>query len=60
MILFILNLACIAQDGWIGMTDEAKVSVRFKTDESIESTGWALKFLAKPKNECQASCNANL
>jgi len=51
--------ACIADGGWIGRSCGNKLNFRFKSDEIITSVGWKIKWILRPKEECDCWCYNN-
>jgi len=49
--------ACIADGGWIGRTCGTDLRLRFKSDSIISSTGWRVKWILRPKEDCDCWCN---
>ncbi|CAG5104677.1 Oidioi.mRNA.OKI2018_I69.chr1.g1444.t1.cds [Oikopleura dioica] len=49
--------ACIAEGGWVGKICGDKLKIRFKTDHIAEDIGWKLKWVLRPKEECDCLCN---
>lgn len=52
-------IACIADGGWIGRSCGTTLRFRFKSDEIITSAGWKIKWILRPKEECDCWCNWN-
>ena len=50
-------LACIADGGWIGRTCSSDLRLRFKSDSLITASGWKVKWILRPKEDCDCWCN---
>ncbi|CAG5105764.1 Oidioi.mRNA.OKI2018_I69.chr1.g2431.t1.cds [Oikopleura dioica] len=49
--------ACVAEGGWVGKICGDKLKIRFKSDHIVEDIGWRLKWVLRPKEECDCLCN---
>ena len=49
--------ACVAEGGWVGKVCGDKLKIRFKSDHIVEDIGWRLKWVLRPKEECDCLCN---
>merc|ERR1712142_545565 len=49
--------ACIADGGWIGRTCSSDLRLRFKSDSLITASGWKIKWILRPKEDCECWCN---
>jgi len=53
--------ACIADGGWIGRTCSSDLKLRFKSDSIITAAGWKVKWILRPREDCECWCeNFNL
>ena len=48
--------ACVAEGGWVGKVCGDKLKIRFKTDHMVEDIGWKLKWVLRPREDCQCFC----
>merc|ERR1712130_533338 len=43
--------ACDAEGGWVGRVNGNSMSLAFRTDKNVESTGWKIIWIARPRED---------